>query len=135
MRIPVVLAVIALMPAYADDAAKKLVNPVAYTAKSIGAGKNTFVRMCSSCHGMDGKSTIDVVADATDLTDPKAWKSGTAEGEIFVSIRDGQGASMPAFKTQLKSEEEHWQLVNFILSLWPEDARPAGKKKPVTKEN
>jgi len=73
---------------------------------------------------MDGKSTLDVVADATDLTDPKAYKSGTTEGEIFRSIRDGQSASMPAFKTQLKSEEDLWHLVNFIENLWPESVRP-----------
>jgi mono/diheme cytochrome c family protein len=43
---------------------------------------------------------------------------------MFRSIRDGAGASMPAFKTQLRSEEDMWHLVNYIRSLWPESARP-----------
>jgi len=107
-----------------QEEAKKLKNPIAFNSKSIAEGKSSFIRMCASCHGMDGKSTLDVVADATDLTDPKAYKSGTTEGEIFRSIRDGQSASMPAFKTQLKSEEDLWHLVNFIENLWPESLRP-----------
>ena len=77
------------------------------------------------CHGADGKATVDVVADATDLTDPKLWKNGATEGEVYRSIRDGQGASMPAFKTQIKQPDDLWHLVNFVRSLWPEAARPA----------
>jgi mono/diheme cytochrome c family protein len=107
-----------------QDDARKLKNPVAYTSKSIALGKGIFIRMCSSCHGMDGKSTIDVVADATDLTEPKGYKSGASEGEIFRSIRDGQSASMPSFKSQIKSEEDLWHLVNFIENLWPDSDRP-----------
>ena len=104
--------------------AKQLKSPIPYSKKSIGQGRSLFMRSCVGCHGADGKSQVDVVADATDLTDPKAYKSGTTEGEIFRSIRDGQGASMPSFKTQIRSEEDLWHLVNFIRSLWPESARP-----------
>jgi hypothetical protein len=32
---------------------------------------------------------------------------------------------MPAFKSQLDSETDIWNLVNFIRSLWPESVRPA----------
>jgi mono/diheme cytochrome c family protein len=104
--------------------AKKLKSPIPYSKKSIAQGRGVFMRMCTGCHGNDGKSQVDVVADATDLTDPKAWRNGIGEGEIFRSIRDGAGASMPAFKTQLHSEEDMWHLVNYIRSLWPESARP-----------
>ena len=104
--------------------AKQLKSPVPYSKKSIGRGRSVFMRNCVGCHGADGKSQVDVVADATDLTDPKGYKSGTSEGEIFRSIRDGQGASMPSFKTQIRNEEDLWHLVNFIRSLWPESARP-----------
>jgi mono/diheme cytochrome c family protein len=110
-------------PISAGDA-RKLKNPVPYSKKSFGQGKQVFLRMCAGCHGNDGKSTLDVVADATDLTDQKAYKNGYSEGEIFRSIRDGQSASMPSFRTQIKSEEDLWHLVNFIESLWPESQRP-----------
>ena len=114
----------ALLAQSAADA-KKLKSPVPYTKKSIAQGRAVFARMCTSCHGADGKAAVDVVADATDLTDPKVWRSGTSEGEIFRNIRDGAGASMPAFKSQIRQEEDMWHLVNFIRSLWPESMRPA----------
>jgi mono/diheme cytochrome c family protein len=106
------------------EAAKKLKSPVPCTKKSIAKGRGLFARSCTGCHGPDGKATVDVVANATDLTSPKLYQSGTSEGEIFRSIRDGQGASMPSFKSQIHSEEEIWNLVNFIRSLWPESMRP-----------
>jgi mono/diheme cytochrome c family protein len=106
-----------------DDAAK-LKDPVAYTKKSIDQGRATFLQNCTSCHGEDGKAEGSLIASATDLTTPSLYKSGTSEGEIFRSIRDGAGDQMPAFKSQLASETDIWNLVNFIRSLWPESQRP-----------
>ena len=104
---------------------KQLKNPVPNTKKSIARGKMIFVRQCAECHGPDGKSLIDVIADATDLTQPKLWFSGTTEGEAFRSIRDGAGVSMPPFKATIRREEDMWHLVNFIRNLWPVAKRPA----------
>lgn len=111
------------------EEAKKLKSPIPYTKKSIAQGRAAFARNCVGCHGADGKATVDVVADASDLTAPKSWKNGYTEGEIFRSIRDGQGASMPAFKSQLK-QDDIWNLVNFIRYLWPEEMRPTLEKDP-----
>jgi mono/diheme cytochrome c family protein len=111
--------------ATAQDGKKMLKNPIAYTKKSISRGHGLYAAYgCAGCHGADGKSTVDVVANATDLTTPSAYKSGTSDGEIFSSIRDGQGASMPSFQSQVHSEDDIWFLVNFIHSLWPEAQRP-----------
>jgi mono/diheme cytochrome c family protein len=106
------------------DAAKKLKNPIPFTKKSISQGRDTFLRNCVGCHGDNGKALIDVVADATDLTDPKGFRDGTSDGEIFRSIRDGAGASMPSFKSQIDKQDDLWHLVNFIHSLWPPDMQP-----------
>jgi mono/diheme cytochrome c family protein len=105
--------------------ARKLKNPEPYTKKSIAQGRNLFLRYCAACHGPDGKAQVDVVADATDLTSPKLYKSGTTDGEIFRSIRDGAGETMPPFQTQITNEKDLWHLVNYIRSLWPEGSRPA----------
>jgi len=110
------------------DAAKKLKNPIPFTKKSISQGRDTFLRNCVGCHGDNGKAQIDVVANATDLTDPKAYQDGTSDGEIFRSIRDGAGASMPSFKSQIDKEADLWNLVNFIHSLWPAEAQPPLQK-------
>jgi mono/diheme cytochrome c family protein len=106
------------------DAAKKLKNPIPFTKKSISQGRDTFLRNCVGCHGDNGKAQIDVVANATDLTDPKAFRDGTSDGEIFRSIRDGAGASMPSFKSEIEKEDDLWRLVNFIHSLWPLESQP-----------
>jgi mono/diheme cytochrome c family protein len=104
--------------------AKKLKNPIPFTKKSIAEGRSVYMRNCTSCHGADGKATEDVVANATDLTSPKLWRNGTSDGEIFRDIRDGAG-EMPAFKSQIHQEDDLWNLVNFVHSLWPESMRPA----------
>ena len=112
-------------PALTTEAAKALKSPIPNTAKSIGRGKTLYGFLaCAGCHGNDGKALIEVVANATDLTDPSVWKNGTDEGLIFRSIRDGAGLAMPPFKTQVTTQEDIWHLVNFIRSLWPEGRRP-----------
>ena len=103
---------------------RELKSPMPYTKQSISRGAVIYRRMCTECHGLDGKAQIDVVANATNLTNPEKYFHGTTEGEIFRSIRDGAGIDMPAYKTQIQKEEDLWHLVNFVRSLWPEDKRP-----------
>jgi mono/diheme cytochrome c family protein len=105
--------------------AQKLKNPVADTKQSIARGRVIFMQNCTTCHGENGKAEGSLIADATDLTSPQLYKNGTSEGEIFHSVRDGAGDQMPAFKSQLDSETDIWNLVNFIRSLWPAAMRPA----------
>lgn len=114
--------------------AKKLKSPVPYTVSSIARGKLVFARNCTTCHGRDGKAEVDVVADATDLTSPGGFKSGTSEGEIFRSIRDGAGETMPPFKTQITGDTDLWHLVNYIRSLWPDSMRPPLQDEKSNKE-
>src|SRR5271170_1044958 len=111
-------------PNLTTAAARKLKSPVPFTKASIARGKILYTRACTECHGADGKSQVDVIANATDLTNPKAWKSGTSEGEIFRSIRDGAGEAMPPFADKVSKEEDLWHIVNFLRSLWPDSARP-----------
>ncbi len=104
--------------------AKKLKSPVPYTKESIARGKVLYRRDCTECHGADGKSQVDVIANATDLTDPEYWASGISEGEVYRSIRDGAGDAMPPFKDKVSKDEDLWDMTNFVRSLWPESARP-----------
>jgi mono/diheme cytochrome c family protein len=106
------------------EEAKKLKSPVPFNKASVARGKILYTRDCTECHGADGKSLVDVVANATDLTDPKAWKSGTTEGEVYRSIRDGAGEAMPPFNDKFPKEDDLWHVTNFLRSLWPDSARP-----------
>jgi mono/diheme cytochrome c family protein len=107
-----------------EEAVKALKNPVPYDRESIVRGRTLYQRYCTECHGVDGRSMVDVIANATDLTAPQLWKHGTTDGETFRSIRDGAGLSMPPYRFQIREEEDLWHLVNFIRSLWPESMRP-----------
>lgn len=107
-------------PPLSVDAAKALKTPIPSTSDSIGRGKRLYqTHGCANCHGADGKALIEVVANATDLTEPSVWKNGTSEGLVFRSIRDGAGLAMPPFRTEVVSQDDLWHLVNFVRSLWP----------------
>jgi mono/diheme cytochrome c family protein len=111
-------------PPLTAEAAKALKSPVPFTSESIGRGKRLYqTHGCANCHGSDGKALVEVVANATDLTDPSVWKNGTDEGLVFRSIRDGAGLAMPPFKAEVTAPDELWHLVNFVRSLWPDDKR------------
>ena len=113
-------------PALNPAEAKALKNPLSNTQKSIARGRTLYMTSgCVSCHGNDGKAMIEVVANATDLTNPSLYKSGSEPGEIFRSIRDGAGVAMPPFKAQISHEEDIWHLVNFVRSLWPAGQKPS----------
>lgn len=96
---------------------------IPYGKESIKAGQQLFTLNCTSCHGMDGKATVNFVADATNLTTPDQWRGGTTRQHIFNAIKGGQAVDMPAFEWILNGDEEIWHLTNFVLSLWPEAAR------------
>ena len=96
-----------------------------FARESITAGRSLYLSNgCANCHGADGKALLDLFANATDLTNPKYWNNGTEPGQIFKSIRDGSGASMPPFKGTIAKESDLWNLVNYIQNLWPADRQP-----------
>lgn len=106
-------------PPLNQERAKSLKNPLGDTPETIHAGQRLFRQYCISCHGADGKAQVQLVAQARDLTDPDGFKNGTSEGEVFRTIRDGTGSSMPPFRGQLKTEDQVWSLVSYVRSLWP----------------
>jgi mono/diheme cytochrome c family protein len=105
------------------EEARSLKNPMPFASDSISKGRTAYLEYaCATCHGEDGKALVLLVGKPTDLTNPQVWVNGTSEGEIFRSIRDGVSA-MPSFGQEIGDTEKTWNLVNFIRSLWPADAR------------
>ena len=102
------------------------VSPVSNSSSSIAKGKATFLRLCTECHDDDGKALAQSMGPAADLTDPSRWKYGTADAYVFRSIRDGAGAAMPVFGSQLKNEDI-WDIVSFIRSIGPTSLQPSHK--------
>jgi cbb3-type cytochrome c oxidase subunit III len=96
--------------------AAKTKNPVAMSAESTAAGKRVYTRMCSRCHGSEGKGDgTAATAPVPDLTDD-AWDYGGSDGEIFAVIHDGVSADMDGYAARL-SDTDIWNVVNFVRSV------------------
>jgi cbb3-type cytochrome c oxidase subunit III len=96
--------------------AAKIKNPVAASPESASAGKRVYTRMCSRCHGAEGKG--DGTAATTpvpDLTDGQ-WDYGSSDGEIFSVIHDGVSADMDGYAARL-SDTDIWNVVNYVRSV------------------
>ena len=122
MRIWVLIVVVGLMQAPTtrkggNPDAAKLANPVPVSAESVAAGKRSYQRLCTRCHGPEGKGdgTAATGAQPPDLTDAK-WDFGGSDGEIFAAIHDGTSADMDGYAARL-SDAEIWNVVNYLRTL------------------
>ncbi len=112
-------------------------SPLAATPQALAAGAALFDDKCANCHGekgkADGPEADKYWVKPQDLTEPRVMALMT-EGEIFWKISEGR-RPMPAFKEQF-SEEQRWQLVQFVRSLVPKPpAPPPEKKTPPAKKS
>jgi len=102
------------------SAALELTSPVEATSESLARGLKLYVANCVKCHGADGGGTGPSTHGID--TDPrKLWVWGSAgdaaDGYLFSVISDGR-TDMPPWGLVL-SENERWDLVNYIKSLPP----------------
>jgi putative copper resistance protein D len=96
--------------------AAKVKNPVAASAESVAAGRRVYTRMCSRCHGPEGKGDGTAASVAVpDLTDDK-WDYGATDGDMFAVIHDGVSADMDGYAARL-SDTDIWNVVNFVRSV------------------
>lgn len=95
---------------------KERKNPVAMSDASVLRGKAIYLQDCAGCHGAmgDGKGP-----DADGMEPPPTNLAAMAghhmDGDLAWKIRKGNGP-MPAWE-ELFSEDEIWDLVNYIQSL------------------
>lgn len=99
-------------------------QPQPNTEASIARGATLFALHCTGCHGVDGRARVDVIANATDLTEPALYLNGSTPDDVLRSIREGAGVAMPAFGPQLNDPADIGHLANFVRSLWPAAQRP-----------
>jgi mono/diheme cytochrome c family protein len=102
-----------------QNAASAIKNPIAASPESLAAGKQVYLRNCAPCHGSSGEGGPgnDLIPAAPDLTD-SAWDHGSADGEIFASIKTGIAPefNMTPFKDRLK-DDDIWNVVNYVRSI------------------
>jgi mono/diheme cytochrome c family protein len=95
-------------------------NPIPRSAESIARGRQLFEKDCAVCHGAEGKGDGVAAAalpqrpdDLGRIAPPPVFPDGVVAYRIINGVK-----MMPAFKATL-SENEIWDLLNFIRSLAP----------------
>jgi mono/diheme cytochrome c family protein len=95
-------------------------NPTAATAESTARGKLIYLANCASCHGTKGAG--DGPQGSGMLPAPGAIGPSVAamtDRQLQYLVTNGlAGTKMPSFATTL-SENERWDLVNYLHSRWP----------------
>jgi len=89
-----------------------------------------FRQYCLSCHGPDGrgleiKAAMPAIPDFTS----RAWQEGVRDPQMGVSILDGKGTLMPAFRGRLTDEQAR-DLAAYVRAFGP--ARPPTSEAPTT---
>ncbi len=98
----------------ADDA-----NPIPATASSISQGQALFLVNCAACHGTDASGTGPALelrnSPNADLT--ASHVENHTDQQLHAWIRNGIGGTqMAGFESRL-TDDEIWNLVNYIRSL------------------
>lgn len=103
-------------------------NPIAFSEESVKAGKVVFMANCKSCHGDPTKANgLPLVPPPTDLG-MQAFLDKNTDGSIFHKVTDGK-ATMPQYGSIL-SEDDRWNVVNYIRSFDANFEAPAASSQP-----
>ncbi len=98
----------------APQEANNFENPLAGNNNAIVDGKKLYTKMCVICHGNKGKG--DGVAGMSLKPRPTnlatATVQGQSDGAIYWKITEGR-PPMATYESVI-SEEQRWQLVNYI---------------------
>ncbi|HDO27981.1 MAG TPA: c-type cytochrome [Bacteroidetes bacterium] len=101
----------------APKEADQVTNPLKGNDDAVKAGKKLYRQQCAICHGDTGKG--DGVAGMTLNPRPASFLServqNESDGAIFWKMTNGN-PPMAAYK-DIFTEEQRWQLVNYIRSL------------------
>jgi mono/diheme cytochrome c family protein len=96
--------------------AEMMNNPIVANAESITKGQKIYKSLCASCHGVTGKG--DVVAMQSLNPKPSNFTTDAfqhqTDGTVYWKLSEGRGV-MAAYKNML-SEEQRWQVVNYLRS-------------------
>ena len=101
----------------APSIAESYKNPFVGNENATQVGKKLYSQFCAICHGKKGKGEgvagMALKPRPADFT--KDFIQKQSDGAIFWKMTEGK-PPMAAYKTTL-TEEQRWQLVNYIRSL------------------
>lgn len=98
-------------PAWADT----LYNPYPIEPLTLPQAQEIYLLYCARCHADQGQGYAleHTNQEVPDFKESRVAKQ--SDGALFWKIREGKGI-MPSFKSKL-SDEQHWQLVEYIRDL------------------
>lgn len=102
------------------DVYKKAVNPFAGDAAAVAAGKEIYEkRGCISCHGpnADGNGPAAAALNPQPANLRNSAKTRSEQFLFWIVSEGSKGTAMPAWKKAGLTEEQRWQVVNYIQSL------------------
>jgi ubiquinol-cytochrome c reductase cytochrome b subunit len=101
----------------------------AATAARIRVAAGLYRQYCLICHGTDGKGS-EMKASMPTIPEffSRSWQEGVSDPQLAVSILEGKGALMPAFRGRVR-EEQAQDLVGYIRAFGPPQTR-AGQLAP-----
>ncbi len=103
-------------------------GPSAEKEAAIQEGGGLFQKSCVRCHGRDGKGDAarDSLATIPDFT-LRAWQQKRSDAQLLVSILDGKGTGMPAFRDKIARERARI-IVTYIREFAPGASRPTASE-------
>jgi copper transport protein len=94
-------------------------NPIPRTPNSVAIGHAVYQQHCASCHGPDGRGD-GPMAEMLSAPPPDLHAANVdsrSDVQLFAVIRDGIPQSeMPPFREHM-SEQDIWNIVNYVRSL------------------
>jgi mono/diheme cytochrome c family protein len=90
--------------------------------KASAAATRMFQRFCARCHGANGKGenvrdTLPIIPDFT----RSAWHARRSNAQLVVSVLDGKGSQMPAFRGKATTEQIR-ELITVVRGFNPDKA-------------
>nr|WP_315158699.1 cytochrome c [uncultured Flavobacterium sp.] len=101
----------------APKTADALQNPFKGNAKATAEGKRIFEQMCVLCHGVKGKGNGEagLTLDKKPANFSAFKVKNESDGVIFWKLTNGK-PPMASYE-ELMTEDQRWQLVNYIREL------------------
>jgi mono/diheme cytochrome c family protein len=113
------------VPAQDLAAARSLKTPLPDTPEVVEQGRALYYGkgFCVACHGREGRGMTDVDTSMlkgalpTDFTKAE-WQAARTDGELLWILKNGSpGTAMASFVPAVLTEEEAWQVIQFVRSL------------------
>lgn len=113
-----------IMHVQAPDEFAALENPFADDHQALEAGEETFITLCATCHGEEGKGdgpgSAELDPKPADLSD-QMMMSDLSDGYLFWRVTKGGAiepfnSAMPSWEEGL-TEEQRWQVIAYVRSL------------------